>query len=366
MARRFLVYRTLAAFTCQAPVFALFYLSKGLDYRAILMLALAFAGAKVACDVPSGIFADRFGRKAAILARVGLEALSVGVLFGDQFLLSSLLGGAAVAFSSGAEQALVFEWHGRSYTRAFGRLASWSCLSTAAAALAGGALATVDFKLVYALRLGILIAAGVVALPLPEPSRAASLGAATPAAPLDRLRLARLLAFVGALGAVHVAALQLQQPYLREAGVPLAAFGAMFVAFQLATALGSRLAHRVPSPLAAVAAASAAGFAFMALPIPAAGVAAVFLLKLAHGVSLPAFGAALNALAPPSARATTLSLRSLFEGSALLLAAPLLGRVADSTSLQAAFGVAAVLVLPSFLFLEPAPCAAHAGSSSPE
>lgn len=363
MSRRFTAYRALIGFTCQTPVFALFYLANGLDFSGLMTLALAFAGAKVACDLPSGLFADRFGRKAAILARVALESASVALLFGHHFLLSSVLGGAAVAFSAGAEQALVFEWHGGGFTKVFGRTTSWSCLSTAAASIAGGALATVDFHLVYVLRLAVLAAAGVVALTFVEPPRRAA-----PSAPADASlpsrRLPRLLAFVGALGAVHVAALQLQQPFLRHAGIPLAWLGALYVAFQLATAAGARVAHRLHSPLPTVALLSAAGLALVAIPPAAAGVAALFLLKFAHGLSLPSFGASLNALAPARSRATALSFRSLFEGSALLVVAPLMGWTADAVSLSAAFAVAALFALPTLLLLETSSCVAPVGSRS--
>lgn len=356
MEKRYVLYRAFLGFTCQSPVFALFYLSEGLDYRGLMTLVLAFAAAKVLCDVPSGIFADRVGRRAAIVARVALEAVSVALLFDRSFLASSILAGAACAFSSGAEAALVYERHPGDFARVFGRGSAWGCVSTALAAAAGGALALVDFDLVYALRLAVLVAAGACALGFREP--AARERTATPP---RRVPLLRVLAFVGLLGAVQVAALQLQQPYLLGAGVPLAAFGALYAGLQLVTALGARVAHRLPSAPAAVALASVAGFAAMAVLPGLAGVLGVLLLKFAHGVSLPAFGRALNERARAHARATALSLRSLFEGAALLGAAPLLGWAAHSASLAAAFGLAAVLVLPGLLLVE-APCVSSSGS----
>jgi hypothetical protein len=364
MTRRFLAYRALVGFTCQAPVFALFYLANGLTYSDIMGLALAFAGAKIACDIPSGILADRLGRKTAILLRVVLEATSVAVLFGHGFLLSSLLAGAATAFSAGAEQALVFEWHGRGFARVFGRATSWSCLSTALASLVGGALATVDFRLVYAVRLAVLAAAAGVALTFVEPKRPLSAASANASLPRLSRPLVRTLSFVGTLGAVQLAALQLQQPFLRVSGVPLAAFGALYVAFQVATAAGARVAHRFSSPLHAVGLVSSAGLALVALPLPVASVFAFFLLKFAHGVALPSFGASLTALAQAASRATSISFRSLFEGSVLLVAAPLMGWTADKVSLHAAFAVAAILALPALLFLESTPCVAPAVTRS--
>lgn len=354
----FVLYRALLGFACQAPVFAFYALERGAAYRDLTLWTLAFAGAKAACDVPAGLFADRVGRRPALLARAALEAFSVALLFGQHFLFSTLTAGVACAFSSGAEAAFVYEHRPRDFARVFGRAASWSAVSAAAAALAGAALATADVRLVFALRLAVLLAAGVVALSLSEPLR---LPAAAASRPL-RLPLFRVLAFAGILGAVQVAALQLQPPFLRDAGVPLAALGALYVAFQAATAVGARLAWRLPRALPSIAWASAAGFAAMAVVAGLPGILGVFLLKAAHGMSIPIFSRALNERAPSGARATSLSLRALFEGAALLLAAPALGWAADALSLRAAFGVAATLLVPSLFLSEAVPCADSSGS----
>jgi hypothetical protein len=359
--RAYSLYRAGLGFACQAPVFALFALDHGAGYRDLTLWTLVFAAVKAGLDVPAGFFADRVGRRPALLARVGLEILSVAVLFDRGFLLSSALAGAACAFSSGAEAALVYELRPRDFTRVFGRAASWSAAANAAAALLGGALALVSVEAVFALRIAVLIGAGAAALALPEPEQR---GSTNPGPALrSRAPLARLLAFAGIVGAVQVAALQLQAPFLREAGMPLAAFGGLYVAFQAATALGARWAHRLPRALPAVAFGSALGFTAMALLAGWPGVAGILLLKLAHGVSLPVFGRALNAAAPGGSRATALSLRSVFEGAALLAAAPALGWVAEGASLRAAFGVAAVLVIPSLFLAEERPCVSS--SSSP-
>jgi len=363
MSSRFAAYRALMGFTCQAPVFALFYLSNGLDYRGLMTLAVVFAAAKLGCDVPAGVFADRFGRKKALLIRVALEAVSVAILFDRHFLISSALAGAACAFSSGAEAAMVYEWNAKEFPKVFGRAASWGFLSTALAALAGGGLAPLSFDLVYALRLAALAAAGAVAAGFEESRRTVSRTALKPALAPPR-RLVRIFVYVGLVGAVQVAALQLQQPFLRSAGVPLATLGALYVGFQVVTALGARIAHRVPRALRLIGLASTAGFAIMALPIGLAGILGVLLLKFAHGVSLPTVGKSLSEGADPGSRATALSFRSLFEGAALALVAPALGWAADSVSLPSAFGLAAMFVGPSIVFSEVA-CVSLDSSASP-
>jgi hypothetical protein len=286
----------------------------------------------------------------------------VAVLFDHRFMASAVLAGAGCAFSSGAEAALVYEAHGRNFQAVFGRAASWGFISTSVAALVGGLLASVNFEAVYALRLLALGAALVVATGFVEPERRP---ATFPGGePSRRRSVLAVFLFVGIVGAVQVAALQLQQPFLRAAGIPLESLGFLYVGFQLVTALGARWSHRLPGGLRLVGWISAAGFAVMALPVGMMGVLGVLLLKLAHGISLPAVGKALNDRAGSRHRATSLSFRSLFEGAALVVAAPALGWAADAVSLSSAFGLAALFLVPSLVITEVA-CVPFDSSRSP-
>jgi MFS family permease len=354
MAARFTAYKALMGFTCQAPIFALFYLSNGVNYQGLMTIAVVFAIAKTCFDVPAGLLADRFGRKKAVLARIALEAVSVVLLFDRQFIPASALAGIGCAFSSGAETSLAYEGFGRDFPKNFGRASSWGFSSTAIAALAGGWLGTVSFDLVYMLRLTALVAAGAVAFGFEEPARPLH-RAPAPSNPA-RTGLVRILVIVGIVGAVQVAALHLQQPFIRQAGVPLASLGILYVVFQGVSALGARAAHRLPRSLRMVTLLSTAGFVVMSLPIGILGVMGIFLLKFAHGISLPSVGKALSERTDPSRRATALSLRSLYEGAALLVAAPALGWAASSMSLASAFGLAALILAPSVYYSE-VPCA---------
>lgn len=353
MRHRYPLYRALIGFTCQAPIYVLFYRAQGMDYRSILGLTSAFALSKLICDIPSGIFADRFGRKPALFGRILLEALSVLLLLEGHFFLSALLAGAGCAFSTGAEQALVYEQCGPDFARVYGRGTSWGFLSTALASLAGAALAGIGFEWVYRLRLLTLGLAGSVLLTFPE-SRPQG---ATPV-PDRSVRPAALplLTLLGLVAGLHLSLLPLQQPYLVQAGFPIATLGLVFVALQLVTALGSRLSQQLPAPLFWVVLLSFAGFLALSPAPGLPGLGALLLLKLAHGISIPAAATALNACAPAHARATVLSLRSLFEGAALAVAAPLLGWTADGSGPGSAFLLAALLLLPSLFLFRRKPC----------
>lgn len=344
--RVFLAYRVLIGFACQVPFYTLYCLSQGLHYSDLMFLAVCFSCAKIAMDVPAGILADRVGRRVALYLRIALESISILFLLRDEFIASTLLAGSALAFSGSAETALVYEWSPTQFLRIFGRAASWGHVSTAVAAVVGAGLATLDYSLVFVARLFALAGAGALIWMFPEHREENPLRVDKAVQTLSL----RPIVFIGLLGAVHIAALQLQQPFLVGTGVPVAALGALFVAFQIATAIGARIATRLPGAFMIVTILSIAGFGVMAFPIGAAGILALFVHKFAFGISLPTVGRILNQNAAPQARATSISMRSLSEGAALAVCAPIMGWAADAWSIQAAFAVAAALSLPVSYF----------------
>jgi MFS family permease len=95
------------------PIRIIYLLSFGLSFAQIGMMELAAAIVIVILEIPSGIFADLVGRKAS---RLIAYALSIGAFsllsFGSTayiFILGWALSGAADAFESGAQNALIFD-----------------------------------------------------------------------------------------------------------------------------------------------------------------------------------------------------------------------------------------------------------------
>ena len=84
-----------------------------LDYFRIAMLELFFMVCIFVLEMPTGVVADKFGRKYSIISALLLSSLSIG-LFGlaDAYwvlFIAELLGAAGVAFLSGADQALLYD-----------------------------------------------------------------------------------------------------------------------------------------------------------------------------------------------------------------------------------------------------------------
>ncbi|OEH94391.1 MFS transporter [Bacillus solimangrovi] len=95
------------------PVLALFYFSRGLDEAYILWVLLFWSTGVLIGEVPTGMFADRYGAKLSFMIGAILSLVSHGMLIWAYepwiFFSSSLLSGFAVTFFSGADEALIYE-----------------------------------------------------------------------------------------------------------------------------------------------------------------------------------------------------------------------------------------------------------------
>ncbi|MFD1017935.1 MFS transporter [Thalassobacillus hwangdonensis] len=95
------------------PVLTLFYYERGLDASSILIVMLFFSIGVLVGELPTGIFADRYGAKAAFIFGSILAVISHGLLLVAfepwVFFLSSFLYGFAATFFSGADEALIYE-----------------------------------------------------------------------------------------------------------------------------------------------------------------------------------------------------------------------------------------------------------------
>jgi len=254
----------LAFYSC---VSALFLQSRGLNFTEILALESFVAAGIFLFEIPSGVWADRFGRRrllvvANALAVVGMAIFATGhhFLF---FALESFLGGIGIACASGADQALIYDSlqaEGREgeARRVFGRLSAAGTVGHLVAYPIGGLLASYSLALPVYVTLISSVLALLLVLQLEEPPRTPLEGpgdvedaggttaqsstgtwAASWQGLKDVLGRRRLLAFSLATGAVWTLyhnLYYLNQPVFARGGLPIVYFGLAAAAMS-----GSRL-----------------------------------------------------------------------------------------------------------------------------
>lgn len=96
-----------------SPILVLFLQSKGLTFQDIGFLSVAIYATSFLLEYPTGIFADKYGRKLSLLISVFLSFISIliYILFKSYWLLfiGYILIGASWAFRSGAREALIYD-----------------------------------------------------------------------------------------------------------------------------------------------------------------------------------------------------------------------------------------------------------------
>ncbi|MFT7615534.1 MAG: MFS family permease [Candidatus Woesearchaeota archaeon] len=95
------------------PVITLFYIASQVTLAQFSFIFSAFMIATLLLEVPSGIFADRFGKKNAIIlsricyvVEISLLAFTNGFWF---FLVAKIISGFGVSFQSGAMEAITYD-----------------------------------------------------------------------------------------------------------------------------------------------------------------------------------------------------------------------------------------------------------------
>ena len=166
--------------------YALLLLGRGLTLTQIALIESILIGTIFLLELPTGMLADRLGRKWSIFCSTALLASSEFVfIFArdyEWYVLVAFLAGAGFAFASGAIEALVYdslpaENREEAMKRAMGRVNSYSMIAFVIAPLVGGLIigdAAVE-RFIPAIALTVVRIARWLAF-LPDPARATGRG----------------------------------------------------------------------------------------------------------------------------------------------------------------------------------------------
>lgn len=337
---------------------------RGLTLAQASLVDVTFFVAAAFGEVPTGIVADRFGRKTSLT--IGAAVLSVGIL-GWTFaptlalIMVSYLGmGIGFTFLSGAEDALLYEsiqLAGRAggYTRLVGRAEAVMLGALAVGSVASGLLASLDLTLpMLVCGLSLIVMLGVV-LAFKEPQTGTQSAGQLRKSFGEILR--QSLALMGArptllypmlyLALVPLAAFITEtlflQPQALALGVPLAGIGVLVMAVQLTNMAASNWSDRIKARFgeggliyaapALILASLIVLAAFQKLPV------LVFIAVIGFFASVirPILLTRIQNEVSDDVRATIISMNSLMFTVVGAVSQPTLGFVADRSGFSAAY-----------------------------
>ncbi|MBC8077445.1 MAG: MFS transporter [Chloroflexales bacterium] len=360
------------------PVMVLYLQGRGLTLFQINTLQGVLLAAQFVAEVPTGVLADRLGRKRALLAALLLQLLGEALFIVAQgfwfFVLIQIIAGVGFAFASGTVEALVYDSlpeDGRegAMKRVMGRISGAGRIGNLLAFLASGALLAEPTMARFTLAIVLTVAAVgmgcLLALLVREParnaehSRPSSLmllrdGVATLRRNPQLRRLVLLAMLSDPFGFYLIV---LYQPYFVQAGVAVGWFGPALAVGSLLAAVADRYAYAFEERLGMrwglLLATALPGVIYLLMaPVRAPLVAvALFCVQVATmNASRPLLRAYINGHVASEHRATVLSLIQLATSVYLVLIGLLLGFVADR-SLPALFALMGALVLVGALLL---------------
>jgi len=260
--RLFLLYRVLTRLLLFAPYIQLFITGvRGLSQAQYGLLQGLYYLVVVAAEVPSGVLADRFGRKTILVLGALINGLGC-FLFAvahdlPAFALGELLFGLGTAFVSGADSALLYdslaaEQKEAHYPRAEGAAqASWLFATVVAYPLSDRVL-VVDGNpvLAYWIAGGLSLLGAGVGLLFTEPPRGErqsakeiTFGAIRDVAKVPGV-LRVILYSIGVFALLRGAVVLFFHPVLEAQGIPPDLYGTILAAMNLAGAVAALRAHR--------------------------------------------------------------------------------------------------------------------------
>ena len=388
-----------SSFLVVLPVFVPLLQGHGLSMSQVLQTQALFALTIALFEVPSGYFADLYGRRLAILIGAGLNAVGfMSLLWADSFLdfvVYEVILGVGFSLISGTDLALLYDTEVYLQSRALpggaGAGKSVSRLISVEAAASGLAGVAASLLLLWSMDSVILmqVVAGVVPLVLAvllvEVPRVQS-----EANHRDNMRqIVELLLFskpvvfwtafaISVFGLLAIYVFWIYQKYWELQGVPLEAFGYIWAGFALAVSVSARFTAGLEKRLGTrgllilIAIMPLLGLLGMALGGGWMGVAFGLLIQLSRGISMSLFYEALNSRVPGDFRATVNSLVSLGVRAIFIVTGPVLGYALDSLGMQTTLLILllvftplmALVVVPLLLRIQREQVAAEPGAAA--
>ena len=353
------------------PVVVLFWMANGLNLTEVMILQSIFSIIVVVLELPTGYFADLYGRKTSLV--IGSLTLFFGIIIYSlghnffQFLIAEILWGISASFLSGANLALLYDTlknlgKERVYKKISGSVISYSFIAAIISSVAGGFIGKINLRLTFYACIPFFFILLLISLSLKEPRIYRRIAKKDYIKKffftikkyiIKHSQIRALILYSAVLIAFTNAVLWLYQPYFKLSNIDIAYFGFIFALFNIIATLSSKYAYVIEEKVGKVR-------SLVMLPIIlsisyflmgkfvfyfAFGFA--FIQQFVRGFSEPIITEYINSLTPSRIRATLLSAKSLLTKLFYASIIPVIGYIADIYTLTQALLVLGVTTLIS-------------------
>ncbi|MDA5110713.1 MFS transporter [Brevibacillus thermoruber] len=349
----------------ERAIWMLYLVEKGYSLLQIGLLQSLVNISMFICEIPSGVFADRFGRKVSlIVGRLLIILYLIGMMFSTNFYMfaiSFISLGVGMTFISGAEEALLYDslkkdGKENEFSRYVGRYLAIITLVLAIAMGAGGFLKAISWSTVFIVSVIFQIFAIIVSLLLKEISFGEAEDRQTFASILKdateflkmngatRMFIIGIALYTGVTSTFYM----FTQELFNQLGYAVYLISLFFGIESLLSAYISEKAHVIEkkfspkSVLLASVVITGVFFVFVLIEVNVLLLLAFFVISLIYNLFSPVSYSVVNKEIPSEQRATLLSVMSFITSTVMFVLFPILGYVADK------FGASKLLSIVGF------------------
>ncbi|MCK5475327.1 MAG: MFS transporter [Candidatus Pacebacteria bacterium] len=363
------IFQILCGLFFSVPVMVLFWQDNGLSLMEIMILQSLFSITVVLLEVPTGYFADVFGRRKALIyasffSFFGFLIYGLSYNF-YQFLIAEIFLAFAISFTSGADSALLYDTlkdlkKEDLYKKIWGNILSYGLVSIAFASIIGGFVGKIDLRWTIYLSIPFLALLIPLSFSLKEPKRHKTifkegylfeLFKTIKYTIIKNRKLKWLIVYSGVLLGFNSAALWFYQPYFKISGLDIAYFGIVFACFNVIAAISSKYAHKIEAAvgqkfsLISLVLITGISYLLMSNFIYIFSFSFAFLQQFVRGFSKPIIEDYINKLTSSEIRATVLSVQNMSSRFFYAAVIPIIGWIADIYSLVQALTILGITTL---------------------
>ena len=344
------------------PIIVLFFESKGLSLTQIMILQGTYSLFVALFEIPSGFFADIYGRKNSLV--IGSIFLFLGyVIFSffsgfNEFLFAEILLGIGGSLISGADSAILYDTlleikEEDKYTKIEGRTYAIGNFSEGIAGVLGGFLAMTSINMPVYIQTIVMFLSIPIAMTLVEPKSSYKLAKSFSSIItvvkdtfIYQRKLRWYIVYSSSMGIATLSIAWFVQPFLMEIDTPIIYYGIIWAFLNFTAGITSYYSYLFNNHnlLIYISLIMITSLILLGFNISYFGLMFIILIYLLRGVITPKLRNLININSTSERRATVLSLRSFVIRISFAIIAPILGYVSDSSDLSLVFYVLAFIV----------------------
>ncbi len=344
------------------PIIVLFFEKHGLSLTQIMILQATYSFTVAILEIPSGFFADIYGRRlslfyGSILTFIGYLIFSFFSGF-NEFFIAEILLGIGGSLISGADSALIYDTllqlkKDEDYTKVEGKNYGIGNVSEGIAGVIGGFLAIASLDLPVYIQTFVLFFSIPISYSLVEPESSYKLAKSIKSIWLvvketffEKNKLKWYIIYSSSMGIGTLSIAWFVQPFLIEIETPLFYYGIIWAGLNIITGITSYYSYlfKHKNLLIYISLVMVISFILLGYNISMYGLIFIVFIYLIRGIITPTLRNLININSSSERRATVLSLRSFIIRISFAMIAPILGYIADYFDISFVFYSLAMIV----------------------